>query len=230
MALPIPAPASSAFFRDRAAAGEALGKLLSGNRDISKGLALALPRGGVPVGAAVAEALRLPLDILVVRKIGYPGNPEYAMGAIASGGIVILNEGIDPHSESIRDAWQRTLNEEKEELSRREKMYRGNRKRPDVKDKAVIIVDDGLATGATMAAAVQSVNERGAEKCVVAVPVASEDARNRLQQIADEVVCVAVPPDFGGVGRFYDDFSQTTDEEVIQLLKSQPWTSHEHDG
>lgn len=228
MSPPIPPPVSFVVFRDRAAAGRTLAKLLSDSCDISADLVLALPRGGVPVGAAVAEALRLPLDILVVRKIGYPGNPEYAMGAIATGGIVTINEGIDPGSEEIRSAWQRALNEEKEELRRREKTYRGSRKVREVRNKVVIIVDDGLATGATMAAAVQSVSERGAEKCVVAVPVASREARDRLREIADEVVCVAVPADFGGVGRFYHDFSQTTDGEVIQLLKSQPWTGHEN--
>ncbi len=180
---------------------------------------LALPRGGVPVGYELALALRAPLDVFVVRKLGVPGREELAMGALASGGVRVLNSDVvgalGRHAEeAIEEATRR----ETEELRRREERYRGDRPFPALSGKVVVLVDDGLATGATMRAAARAVRQRQPGRLVIAVPVAAESTCREMRAEADEVVCLFMPAAFFGVGQFYEDFSQTTDEEVRALL------------
>jgi len=206
------------LFRDRAEAGRHLADDLrryAGRDDV---VVLALPRGGVPGGHEAGQALGAPLDVFLVRKLGVPGREELAMGAIASGGVRVLNDlvvselGIPP--EQIDQAAERELRE----LQRRERAYRGNRPAPNVRGRIVILVDDGLATGSTMRAAVAALRRLGPGLVVVAVPLGAADACNDLRSEADEVVCASTPEPFFAVGMWYDDFSQTTDEEVRQLL------------
>lgn len=203
---------------DRTAAGHALAGLLAG-RGGPDTWVLALPRGGVPVAFEIAEALGSPLDVILVRKLGVPGYGELAMGAIASGGVRVLNEDI-VRSLGISDtAIEAVEHREAEELARREQVYRGERPFPDLGSKRVILVDDGIATGATMRAAVQAVRQLGAGQVIVAVPVAAAQTLALLRQEADEVICPLSPETFGAVGRWYQDFSQTSDGEVIALLR-----------
>lgn len=207
-------------FRDRQEAGQLLaGKLLkfTGRPDV---LVLGLPRGGVPVAHAVARGLDLPLDILVVRKLGVPGQEEVAFGAIAGGGIQVLNPDTVAASGLDDASIARVLAREQRELARRELAYRDGRPDPRVKDRTVILVDDGIATGATIRAALALLRQRGAGRIVVAAPVIARAARADLGHEADEVAAVCVPADFHGVGEWYDDFSQTTDAEVLALLES----------
>ena len=181
-------------------------------------LVLALPRGGVPVGYEVALALDVPLDVFVARKLGAPMNAELAIGAIASGGIAVVDRSaIDALAISVRQLEQ-VVAAERAELERRERAYRRGRPLPDIEGKTVIVVDDGLATGATMHAAVQALRSRHPAAVVCAVPVASREACRAMATIADECVCLLRPPVFRGVGVWYDDFSQTTDAEVLELL------------
>jgi len=208
-----------AQFHDRAEAGRLLAAKLtkySGRRDV---VVLALPRGGVPVGYEVARALHVPLDIMVVRKLGLPANEELAMGAIASGGWSVLNESV-VHAFSIPPSVIEgvTVREERE-LERREKAYRGNWPAPVVRGCMVILVDDGIATGATMRVAVAALREAHAGRVVIAAPVAARDSYLELRRAASEVAVVMLPKDFGGVGQFYADFSPTSDEEVGRLLR-----------
>jgi putative phosphoribosyl transferase len=205
-------------FRDRADAGRRLAAVLqhyAGRPDV---LVLALPRGGVPVAYEVARALGAPLDIFVVRKLGVPGQPELAMGAIATGGVRVLNRdvvealGIPPQ---ILDA---VAQREQTELERREREYRGARPAPDVQGKVVILVDDGLATGATMRAAAMALKSEQPARVVVAVPTAAREACDDFRADVDEVVCAQTPPMFGAVGMWYDDFRETSDEDVRDLL------------
>lgn len=206
-------------FQDRRDAGRELAKELmkyAGRPDV---LVLALPRGGVPVGYEVAQSLRAPLDIFVVRKLGLPGREELAMGAIASGGIRVLNEEvvrglrISPHT---IDAVAR---DEEQELARRERLYRGERPPLDVLGRVVILVDDGLATGSTMRAAVAALRQKNPKRIVVAVPVGAAETCREFAEEADEAICAKAPEDFRAVGMWYDDFSQTSDEEVHELLE-----------
>ncbi|HEY6138209.1 MAG TPA: phosphoribosyltransferase [Thermoanaerobaculia bacterium] len=209
-------------FRDRDEAGKLLG------RDLARRLAqrddllvLALPRGGVPVGFGVAQALGAPLDVFIVRKLGVPGHEELAMGAIASGGVRVLNREVLGYltvSERMIDA---VAEREQRELERREREYRGSRPPIDVTDKTVIVVDDGLATGSTMRAAVAALRKMEPRRIIVAVPVAAESTCDdfRAENIADEVVCLRTPEPFQAVGLWYSDFTQTTDEEVHELLE-----------
>ena len=179
---------------------------------------LALPRGGVPVGYEVAKAFGLPLDILVVRKLGLPGHEELAMGAIASGDVQVLNQDVVddlPHAQALISL---ALARERPELVRREQLYRGNRTPVPIEGRPVIVVDDGLATGSTMRAAVLALRQRQARFILVGVPVAPREVCERLRSEADEVVCGYQPLYFRAVGYFYADFSQTSDEEVRQLL------------
>ncbi|MGE5524034.1 MAG: phosphoribosyltransferase [Rhodospirillaceae bacterium] len=204
-------------FLDRRQAGAALAKRLEHYMHDGRVVVLALPRGGVPVAYEVAMRLRVPLDILIVRKLGMPGHPEYAMGAIASGGIRIINPetrtlGVP---EAVIDA---VAIKEQIELERRERAYRGDRAGTRLEDRIVIVVDDGLATGASMRAAVAAVRSRQPRRVVVAVPVGSPDTCATLEQEADEVVCATTPEPFRAVGLWYQDFAQTTDEEVKELL------------
>ena len=211
-------PMSADIFRDRRHAGQVLARMLADHAARSDLLVLALPRGGVPVGFEVAEALHAPLDVLIVRKLGVPGHEEYAMGAIASNGIRVLNEdavqalGIDP---AEIDAVARA---ERTEALRREQVFRGDRPAPEVHGRTVLLVDDGLATGSTMRVAVKALRARRPGRIVVGVPVAAAEACALLRDEADEVVCALTPEPFRAVGEWYEDFAQTSDEEVRYLL------------
>ena len=205
-------------FANRAEAGRLLAQQLAQYADRPDVLVLALPRGGVPIGYEVARALNAPLDVFIVRKLGIPGYEELAMGAIASGGVRILNDqlvraiGIPEYVIDAVAQW------EQKELERRERLYRGDRPPPDVRGRTVILVDDGLATGATMLAAVRALKQQQPARIVVAVPTASPDTCELLKNEADEVICAITPEPFHAVGLWYDDFSQTSDEEVRELL------------
>jgi predicted phosphoribosyltransferase len=206
------------IFDDRVEAGRALAKALAARKDVSESIVLALPRGGVPVAFEVAQALGRPLDVLVVRKLGLPSQPELAMGAIASGGVVVLNDDVVRYLGGRADLLEDVKRRELAELERREREYRGDRAPLDVAGRDAILVDDGLATGATMDAAVRALRSAGARRVLVAVPVASGEARDRIAAVADEVVCLATPVFFSAVGQWYRDFGQTTDDEVRELL------------
>ena len=204
-------------FKDRRDAGRALAQALAGWRGKPNVLVLGLPRGGVPVAWEVAQALGAPLDVLVVRKLGYPGQEEYAMGAIASGGVRVMTDdgGGWPVSKQALEA---VVAREQEELARRERLYRGDRALA-LAGRSVLLIDDGLATGATMRAAVLAVRAGQPQRIVVGVPVASPEAIRSVAEVADEVVSVFTPQYFRAVGIWYQDFGQTSDEEVRRLLK-----------
>ena len=214
-------------FHNREEAGRLLALRLGHYANRPDVIILALPRGGVPVGYEVSHALNTPLDVLVVRKLGVPGHEEMAMGAIATGAVRLLNLPmisalhITPHS--VVEVERREL----AELERREKLYRGSRPRLETLGKTVILVDDGIATGSTMQAAIASLRQRQVERFVVATPVAPPSVLEIIRQLADEVVCAMTPEDFRGVGQWYDDFSQTSDEEVHFFLSaSAPEATH----
>jgi len=205
-------------FRDRRDAGRILAHRLSAYTNRSDVIVLALPRGGVPVAYEVALALNAPLDIYIVRKLGLPGHEELAIGAIASGGVRVLNEDI-VWSLSIPAALiDAVARRELEELERREHAYRGERRAPEVQDRTVILIDDGLATGASMRAAVAGIRAQNPARIVVAVPTAAPETCEAFESEVDEIVCAITPEPFYGVGRWYEDFSQTTDEEVRVFL------------
>jgi predicted phosphoribosyltransferase len=206
------------IFRDRRDAGRRLAAELSGYAGQSDVLVLALPRGGVPVAYEVARALHAPLDVFMVRKLGFPGYEELAMGAIATGGVRVLDEDLLRMLEIPPEAIERVTEIELSELERRERKYRGDRPPPDVRGKTVILIDDGLATGSTMRAAVAALKKEGAKKIVVAVPVAPPETCRALRAQVDEIVCAVTPEPFRAVGLWYADFSQTTDDEVRELL------------
>jgi putative phosphoribosyl transferase len=210
---------SPQLFRNRSEAGQLLAAKLAKYADKPDVIVLALPRGGVPVGYEVAHTLHAPLDVFVVRKLGIPGHEELAMGAVASGGVRVLNDQVVRGLGIPDSVIGAVANWELQELQRRERLYRGNRPPPDVRGRTVILVDDGLATGSTMLAAVQALRKLGPARIVVAVPVASGDTCQLLQEYVDEVVCAATPEPFYAVGLWYRDFSQTTDEEVRELLE-----------
>jgi predicted phosphoribosyltransferase len=195
-------------------------------------LVLALPRGGVPVGFEVARALSAPLDVFLVRKLGVPGREELAMGAIASGGILILNEDIVHRLGISERLIQDALMRERRELERREALYRRGRTPLDVAGRTVVIVDDGLATGSSMRAAAAALQQRSAGRIVVAVPVAPPDTLRLIQAEVDEVDCVSAPESFFAVGSWYQDFAQTSDAEVCDLLDraEREWGSHAAPG
>jgi len=205
-------------FRDRTEAGQLLAERLRHYASRADVVVLALPRGGVPVAYEVAKALDAPLDVFVVRKLGVPGHEELAMGAIASGGVLVLDEGIVKRLGISESEIQRAVEAELRELSRREEAYRRGREPPDVAGKTVILVDDGLATGSTMGAAALAVRRLGPARVVVAVPVASAETCDEFRDAVDEVVCGVTPRPFHAVGLWYRDFSQTTDDEVRLLL------------
>jgi predicted phosphoribosyltransferase len=206
------------LFRDRSEAGRRLAAGLAAYANRPDVLVLALPRGGVPVAYEVARSLQAPLDVFLVRKLGVPGREELAMGAIATGGVRVLNEDVVHALDIPEEAIAAAAAEERRELARRERIYRDDRPAPDVRGRVVILVDDGLATGSTMRAAVVALRRQGPACIVVAVPVGSAETCAELQEVADEVVCVRTPDPFYAVGLWYDDFSQTTDEEVHDLL------------
>jgi predicted phosphoribosyltransferase len=205
-------------FRDRAEAGRYLADLLSDYAGRNDVVVLALPRGGVPVGYEVAKRLGAPLDVFVVRKLGVPGHRELAMGAIAPGGVRVLNRSVVDWYHIPPHLIDETARQELAELQRRERAYRGSRGPLEVAGKTVILVDDGLATGSTMKAAVQAVRELGPAKVVVAVPTGAAETCASMRSLADEVICARSPEDFSAVGEWYADFSQTSDSEVRELL------------
>jgi putative phosphoribosyl transferase len=208
----------AARFADRTAAGRELGTALSDYRGRPDVLVLALPRGGVPVAFEVARALDVPLDVFIVRKLGVPGHEELAMGAIASGGVQLVDPTMVARLRlSDRDV-QRVAEAEQRELHRRERQYRGDRPLPDIAGRTVILVDDGLATGASMQVGVAALRQQHPARIVVAVPIAPPETCDALREAADDVVCAVTPEPFYAVGLWYEDFTQTTDEEVHDLL------------
>jgi putative phosphoribosyl transferase len=207
-------------FRDRVHAGQYLAERLPEYAKAPDAIVLGLPRGGVVVAAEVARRLELPLDIFLVRKLGVPGYEELAMGAIASGGVRVMNEDVLRQASISESAVEAVTRREEQELIRRERAYRGNRPPLDVKQLTVILVDDGLATGATMRAAVTALRRQGPKRIVVAVPTAAPDTCDDFRAEVDEILCAMTPTPFYAVGAGYEDFSQTTDEEVQQLLKA----------
>ena len=205
-------------FRDRREAGEVLAQELASYRDRNDLLVLGLARGGVPVGWQVARALRAPLDVFLVRKLGVPQWQELAMGALASGGGVVINDSLVRSLGIGDDAVQTAIERETDELHRREQAYRGGRPPVDLVDRTVILVDDGIATGASMLAAVRAVRADNPVRVVVAVPVGPASACRELAAEADEVVCATMPSGFVAVGQVFVDFHQVTDDEVRELL------------
>jgi putative phosphoribosyl transferase len=206
-----------AFFTDRVDAGKRLALAL---QDFSgkKGIVLAIPRGGVVVGFEIAKALNLPLDVIIPRKIGAPANPELAIGAVTEDGTAILDSQLINYLGINREYIKEESERQKQEIERRLKLYRQDTSYPDLKGLDVIVVDDGLATGSTMKAALASVKNRGAASLTVAVPIGPPSTIEELNEIADRVVCLYTPQFFQAIGEFYTDFSQTSDEEVIKLL------------
>jgi predicted phosphoribosyltransferase len=213
-----PPPKEQPVFRDRTEAGRQLAQQLAGYANRPDVLVLALPRGGVPVAFEVAKALHAPLDVFLVRKLGVPGHEELAMGAVATGGVRVLNEPVVRALRIPQYVIDAVAAWEEQELARRERLYRGDRPPPDVRGRTVVLVDDGLATGSTMQAAVKALRQQQPAKIVVAVPTASPEACDALKLETDEVICAVTPQPFYAVGLWYEDFSQTTDEEVRELL------------
>ena len=209
-------------FADRQEAGLELAKRLEHYKGRHDVVVLALPRGGVPVAYEVARALGAPLDVFVVRKLGLPGHRELAMGAIASGGVRVLNDDVVGWYRVPRDVIDAVAREEAAELRRREDAYREGRPPVELRGRIVLQIDDGLATGSTMKAAVEAVRAHGPARLVVAVPVGAPETCRAFEAIADEVACVRMPEQFAAVGLWYRDFSQTSDEEVRRLLRDQP--------
>ena len=206
-----------AFFTDRIDAGKRLALAL---KDFSgkNGVVLAIPRGGVVVGYVIAKALNLPLDVIIPRKIGAPDNPELAIGAVAEDGTAILDNNLIKYLGVSREYIKEETERQKQEIERRLKLYRQDTSYPNLKGLDVIVVDDGIATGSTMKAALASVKNRGAASITVAVPVGPPSTIEELNKMADRVVCLYTPEFFQAIGEFYGDFSQTSDEEVIKLL------------
>jgi predicted phosphoribosyltransferase len=206
------------IFPNRTEAGRQLAARLaaySGRDDV---VVLALPRGGVPVAFEVAQALGAPLDVFLVRKLGMPGREELALGAIATGGVRVLNDELIQSLQVPNDVIEQVTAEEQRELVRRERAYRDDRPAPELRDRMVILIDDGLATGATMRAAVAALRQQHPKQIIVAAPIGAPETCTAMREVADQVICARMPEPFYGVGLWYDDFSQTTDEEVRQLL------------
>lgn len=207
-----------ALFRDRRDAGRKLAQRLSTYANRSDVVVLALPRGGVPVAAEVAAVLGAPVDVFLVRKLGVPFHEELAMGAVAEGGVRVLNDELISDLDISSLDVERTTTRERVELDRRVRTFRGARDLPRVTDRIVILIDDGLATGSTMEAAVQAIRTSNPARVIVAVPIGARETVGRLQTVADEVVTVTVPEPFQAVGLWYDDFRQLTDEDVLAIM------------
>ena len=207
------------YFQDRFEAGRVLASKLTEFANRPDAVVLALPRGGVPVGLEVAKALNVPLDVFVVRKLGVPGREELAMGAIASGGISVLNEGVVQTLQIPQYMIEAVAAEEERELERREREYRDGRPPSDVRGRTVILVDDGLATGSTMRVVARALRQKQPAQIVVAVPVASTRTCSEFAAEVDKIVCAVTPEPFWAVGQSYQDFSQTSDDEVRELLR-----------
>ena len=205
-------------FHNRAEAGGLLADKLAKYEGAKDVLVLALPRGGLPVALPVALRLRAPLDVLVVRKLGVPGHEELAMGAIAAGGARVLNREVVGALQIPEEAVERVEVRERQELERRERAYRGGRPAPVVSGRTVILVDDGIATGSTMRSAIEVLRSRRAHRIVVATPVIAASTLHEMRHVADEIAAVLSPDDFEGVGKWYEDFSQTSDDEVQRIL------------
>ena len=209
----------TALFDDRTAAGKALAEELSDFAERDDVLVLALPRGGVPVAFEIAHHLHAPLDIMLVRKLGTPGHQELAMGAIASGGIIVMNKGIVLQLDITQQAIDRVVDQERQELRRREGVYRGDRAPSPIAGQTVILVDDGIATGATMRAAVAAIKQQIPAYLIVAAPTAAADTYQTIAGEVDQIVCLATPEPYFAVGNWYQNFDQTSDAEVCTLLK-----------
>jgi putative phosphoribosyl transferase len=207
------------IFKNRADAGRKVAARLTHYADRADVLVLALPRGGVPVAYEVAKKLKAPLDIFLVRKLGVPGYEELPMGAIASGGVRVINQDIVDYLRIPIGVIDAVAEHEQRELERRERAYRDHRPQPDISDHVVILIDDGLATGSTMRAAAASLRLQKPRRIVVAVPVSSPETCDEFRSEVDEIICAVTPQNFQGVGLWYEDFSQTSDEEVRELLK-----------
>lgn len=205
-------------YTDRYAAGKILATALNEYANRNDVIVLALPRGGVPVAFEIANALSAPLDVFIVRKLGVPGHEELAMGAIASGGIIVFNDEILQEIPISKSAIDRVINAERAELNRRETVYRGNRPEPNVTDKTVIIVDDGIATGATMRAGITALRKQQPAAIIMAIPVAAKSSCEELKPLVDRIVCPLQPIQFFAVGAWYETFNQTSDDEVFELL------------
>lgn len=207
------------MFHDRKDAGVQLAERLKHYKDAKEAVVLALPRGGAVTAYEIASALNIPLDVLIVRKIGFPGEPELAIGAVSETGVVVLNKEIisayGVSEEYIRDE----ISKQKEEILRRVKVYRGGRKIGELKNKTIILVDDGVATGATMKAAIATLRKEKIKKLVVALPVAPPETAEELKKIADEFICVETPFHFTAIGAHYRDFTQVSDSEVEEILR-----------
>jgi len=202
------------MFKDRFDAGKKLANKLSKYHGEKDAIILVLPRGGVIVGAEVAKELKLPLDIIVTRKISHPMNPEYAIGAVGENSVE-LDQGA---SEVEKDYLEEEIEKQRKEIARRIKVYRGTKKPVIIKDKIIILVDDGIATGLTMIAAIKEIKGKNPRKIVVAVPVGAPDTVNRIKPLVDEIICLESPENFIAVGQFYEEFGQTPDEKVINIL------------
>ncbi len=207
------------IFQDRIDAGRQLTTRLRKYADRPDVIVLALPRGGVPVAFEVSQELNAPLDIFLVRKLGVPGHEELAMGAIASGGVRVINQDVVSYLQIPGEVIDAVAAYEQRELERREREYRGDRPPPDLRGRVVILIDDGLATGSTMRAAAAAVRKQRPARIVVAVPVAAPETCENFRSEVDEIVCAVTPEPFRGVGLWYEDFSQTTDQDVRELLE-----------
>lgn len=217
------------LLRDRIDAGQLLAAALAPWRQQSDVIVLALPRGGVPVAAEIVRTLQVRLDLMLVRKLGVPGNEELAMGAIASGGVQVLNDSVLHYLDISQPAIASAVQRERRELQRREQAYRGNRPFPSLRGQRVILVDDGLATGSTMRAAIQAVHQQVPAEIIVAVPVGAPDSVAQVRELVDEMVCPFTPEPFSSIGQWYAEFGQVSDEEVLELLR-QAWQQDDTAG